>query len=370
MLHIQRLSCAPIHYRRVKGPDFMAQHRTSKNIAQTKLSLSERYRRLMNQFQPDDRVLVGIVADPDSLASAVALKRLLWRKVSSVTIACANQIRRPDNLTMVRLLKIPLENLTELDFSQYTRRIILDGQPSHNGAFDGFEPQVVIDHHPVVESTHKAEYVDIRPRYGANATIMTEYLRGGRIKPSTRLATALVYGIKNDTGDFQRPCLEQDVKAFQFLFPKANQAVLRKIEFSEMRLEDLKFLRHALDRMVRSKSTIFAHLGQVTSPDNLVQVADFLLKVDGIDFSAVSGIHDDSLVVILRNATFSANAGKTAKNAFADLGAGGGHKAMGRAEVPLSALAGNHALKDEKAMAHFVMRRVQHPLRGMKYNNP
>jgi hypothetical protein len=119
--------------------------------------------------------------------------------------------------------------------------------------------------------------------------MMTEYLQGAKIKPSPRLATALVYGIKNDTAGFQRPSLEEDVKAFKFLFPKATLSVMRKIEFSEMRVKDLEHLREALDRRVLRKHCMFAHMGEIKSPDNLVQIADFFLKVDIVDSSAVSG---------------------------------------------------------------------------------
>ena len=52
---------------------------TSYNVCYTKLL---RY----DQFVGDDNVLIVINADPDAIASAMAVKRLLWRKVSSVTI--------------------------------------------------------------------------------------------------------------------------------------------------------------------------------------------------------------------------------------------------------------------------------------------
>ena len=329
-----------------------------------KPSLPERYRRFLSHFKPEDRVLVGIVADPDSMASALALKRLLWRKVAAVTIGVANEISRPDNQVMVRLLKIPLEPLSELKPEDYTKRVIVDGQPEHNSQFSSLNAQVVIDHHPMVESSHKAEYVDIRPKYGANATILAEYLKGGRITPSSRLATALVFGIKNDTAGFQRPCLPEDVTAFQMLFPKANQSVLRKIEFSEMRFRDLDILRRALDRAEVKKNQLYVHLGQVDSPDNLVQMADFFLKIERVDFSVASGICQDILVVIFRNAAFFANAGTTAKNAFGNLGSAGGHKAAARAEIPLANLTGLVNPQDEKALGRFVIRRVQRPNHG------
>ena len=59
-------------------------------------------------FSPKDHVLITIDPDPDAIASALALKRLLWHKVQSTTIGMIRPIRRLNNLTMVRLLRLPL----------------------------------------------------------------------------------------------------------------------------------------------------------------------------------------------------------------------------------------------------------------------
>ena len=72
------------------------------------LSSSERLRRFYDLFSCENQVLVLINADPDAIASAMAVKRLLWRKVAGVSIAHVNIVKRPDNLTMIRLLGIVL----------------------------------------------------------------------------------------------------------------------------------------------------------------------------------------------------------------------------------------------------------------------
>ena len=69
-------------------------------------SNAERLRKLYEQFSPDDRVLIPISADPDSIGSAMAMKRLLWRKVAGVTISNINEVKRPDNRAMIRLLGV------------------------------------------------------------------------------------------------------------------------------------------------------------------------------------------------------------------------------------------------------------------------
>ena len=330
----------------------------SKKAAPTTRRPADLVKRLRARFESEDRVLIVIAADPDALASALAFKRLLWRRVANVTIAHVNLISRPDNLAMVRLLSIPLTPWKEVDPDAFSKKVMLDSQPHHHESFAGLKIDVIIDHHPVGDACNGCGFVDVRPRYGANSSILTEYLRGAGIKPSSRLATALTYGIKTDTASFGRPSLVEDVKAFQYLFPKANGSVLRKIEFSEMRLKDLALLHLALDRFVVRKHSMYAHLGEVASPDNLVQIADFFLRVDSVDTSAVSGVHQDKLVVIMRSAAYRTNVGKMAEDAFGDVGPAGGHKAMARAEIPVAAVKKSCKDASDEAMARFVMRRL------------
>ncbi|HVZ24318.1 MAG TPA: hypothetical protein VG871_24765, partial [Vicinamibacterales bacterium] len=50
-----------------------------------------------------------------------------------------------------------------------------------------------------------------------------------------------------------------------------------------------------------------------------------------------AGIVNDSLVMSVRNLGYSKNAGEFVRKHFADIGSAGGHRAMAKAVVPLSA---------------------------------
>ena len=173
-------------------------------------SHSENLQKLFDLFEPKDKALITIDADPDAMASAMALKRLLWHKVHSVTIAHFNDIVRFDNVTMVRLLKIPLVKLQQIDAQAFSKTLLVDSQPHHHEAFCDFHYDAVIDHHPIT-MTVEAPFVDIRPSYGATATMMTEYLRAAKIRPSKSLATALLFAIRVDTHNFELHAFEDDV---------------------------------------------------------------------------------------------------------------------------------------------------------------
>jgi len=318
---------------------------------------SERLRRLLGLFSREDRLLILINADPDAMASAMALKRLLWRKVSATTIAHVGTITRPDNLAMIRLVSLDLVPIQDADKGQFTRYAILDSQPNHHEGFKGIDFDIIVDHHP--DTGAKASFRDIRPYYGATCTIMTQYLRAAKIKPSAKLATALFYGIKTDTMNFQRKALIEDVDAFQFLFRHVNVHMAQRIEQAEMTLDYLKHYRTALEEMRVRRHRIQVHVGPVRNPAVCVSMADFFMKIHDIAWSIVSGTHQGRLIIIVRNDGVRKDGGKLLGEKFGHLGSAGGHKAMARAEIPLDNLEGLVDYRDGKALSRWIIRMMK-----------
>jgi nanoRNase/pAp phosphatase (c-di-AMP/oligoRNAs hydrolase) len=319
-------------------------------------SIPEKLRRFYDQFSGNDHVLIVINADPDAIASAMAVSRLLWRKVLNVTISHINTINRPDNLAMIRLLRVTLVPIKEIEADQFSRVVIVDSQPDHNEYMAALKPDVIIDHHP--DSGAKAPFLDIRPHYGATATILTEYLRATKIKPSTKLATGLYHGIKTDTNDFKGQTQIEDVRAFQYLFRHANIHLARKIEKADLRFNLLKYFKIALQNMRRRKGKVYIHLGNVVNPDICVLIADFFMRVNTVTWSIVSGVCDKKLTIIFRNDGIRKNAGKVAKEGFGKLGNAGGHKNMARAEIALNKLKEHVDTHDDNRLLSWIIGRT------------
>ncbi len=304
-------------------------------------SKKARLEALYNLFSSDDKVAIVIDPDPDALGAAWALKRILWRHVASSSIVAIRQIKRLNNISMVKLLKIPVTYYDDIDIDEFSKFVLVDGQPDHNDIFKSINFTTIIDHHPLTHQNNDEEnkiFIDIRPNYGSTSTIMTEYLKAAQIKPSKSLATALLYGIKTDTRNFERHTIEEDIKAFLNLYPLANHSVLTKIEISDISLEDLVFFEEALKRKKVHKNKILVYLGKVNSADILVIISEFFLKIYDISWSIAAGIVDESLIIIARSDGYRKNAGKTLTRYFGSLGTAGGHAAMARAEIPLNTL--------------------------------
>ncbi|GAB6145067.1 DHH family phosphoesterase [Desulfocicer niacini] len=295
----------------------------------------QRLEKLLALFSKENNVLIVINADPDAMACAMAVKRLLWRKVTSVTITYFNEMTRPDNLTMIRVLDLEMIHINEVDEKAFDRFVVVDSQPDHHECFAMFAYDAIIDHHPL--SCDSGKFNDIRPEYGACSSMMTEYLKSAGVKPSQKLATGLLMGIKTDTGGFRQAAME-DVRAFQYLYQFANTCLMARIEQAEFKETDLEFIGHAIKQRKIINHRVYAHTGKIENPDQCVIVADFFMRIESANWSIISGIYEEKLVIIMRNDGLRRSAGNTVKDAFSHIGSAGGHRTMARVEIQMTEL--------------------------------
>ncbi len=237
---------------------------------------------------------------------------------------------------MVQLLEIEVAQANRQVLESFDRIAMVDVQPPY---FNGRLPRadIVIDHHPGYTAGN-ASFEDVRVRYGATSTILTEYLISAQERVSERLATALLYGIKSDTLMLSRRVTEDDLQAFTYLYPLANYNLLRRIERPELPLSLRQELAaHAMERMTVRDELAMVHLGPVKRDDLIVQMADFCLQFHGAEWVAVSGKLGSNLVISVRNHGAGRSAGEVVRKLFGDIGSAGGHRNMAKAVIPLRA---------------------------------
>jgi nanoRNase/pAp phosphatase (c-di-AMP/oligoRNAs hydrolase) len=323
-----------------------------------------RVQRLREHFAPAERVLILMQddPDPDAIASALALKTLLGRTRSSATLATFGTITRPENRAMTRILEIDVEQVKPRAVDEYDMVAIVDAQPAFFEEALG-EVDLVIDHHPE-ETPVRAHLRDIRPSYGATATILIEYLRAADVKIRERLATALLYGIKADTQHLERGTIRKDMEAFAFVHAHANHNALRRIERPELPNAALDLLARGLTRRRLVAGVMFVHLGAVAYPELVAQFADFLLQVEGAEWSVVSGRVNGELHVSVRNVGYVRAAGDVVREAFGDLGGAGGHRSMAKAVVRLRDWRAAGLPTGEREMGEAITTRFLAGLRG------
>ena len=299
-------------------------------------------------------VIIYSNPDPDALASALALKKILETKKRAVNIGYTGAIGRPENASMIRQLKIPASPVSELEAAQSDIIALVDSQPRFFTDFRLPRCDIVIDHHPITGRI-PAGFADIRPDYQSTSSIMTEYLRAAGLRLTKNLASALFYGIKTDTRHFIDDLGQGDLEAVRWLRGKADRDIVQQIEFSQFSWEGLDYFTIALARKRFVKGVMFSHLGPVPFFDVCVQVADFFIRVENVSWAMVTGVVGDTLVIVFRNDGLKKDAGFLARTAFGNIGSAGGHKSMGRAEIRQDALPVGLLLSNNRGVEEFVL---------------
>jgi nanoRNase/pAp phosphatase (c-di-AMP/oligoRNAs hydrolase) len=302
-----------------------------------------RTQRLFNEvrthFAAAERIAILLQddPDPDAIGSGLALRQVLGRNKQTAPLVTFGRVTRPENIAMVKLLEIEMERVNERTLRKFDRVAVVDLQPPHL-AHPPEEVDLVIDHHPE-QFNYRSRIKDIRPGYGATSSILLEYLRCADAVIGTRLATAMLYGIKSDTFLLTRDANEWDVEAFSYLYPLANQNLMRRIERPELPPAALDALSVALKNRKVIDKVAFVHLGRVERDDLIPQIADFSLQFEGIEWACVSGIFEMNYIISVRNVGYVRAAGRVVKDAFSEIGSAGGHASMAKAIIPLSKIA-------------------------------
>lgn len=291
--------------------------------------------------------------DPDAIASSAALQWILEATVGLRShIAYRGIIGRAENKALVRYLGHPLtllasEQLTSLPIA------LVDTQPGAGNNVDvaSLDIALVFDHHPLREETSIARFVDVRPEVGSTSTILTEYCQAvDKVLPSS-IVTALFYGIKTDTMGLGREAAPEDVAAYFYLQSRIDVKALGEIERAQVPPEYFKGLVAALrSAQVYDDKLIISTLEEMQRPDLPAEIADLLLRMQGINWVICMGVYKDDLMLSVRT-NKRQGAGRLIQDVVGALGSAGGHGTMSAGQIPLDG-------RDPQALFNHLERRA------------
>lgn len=266
--------------------------------------------------------------DPDSLAGAAALKHLLLKTTGQeAVIAYGGMIGRGENRTMAIELEIDAVHFDQIDADQFQVICMVDTQPgTGNNSFPDNRPvHLVIDHHPRREATDTCRWVDVREDYGASATILLEYLLANDVSFGTRLATILFYAIKSETQDLGRDWVRADREAYLYLLPLANNRILYRVTHPKVPRDYYFSYNRAIENSRIYDDLLVFNLYRVDNADIVAEMADFLLRMEGVELVLGMGHDGTDVFLSLRTSQPEINAGSLIRTLMADLGTAGGH---------------------------------------------
>jgi nanoRNase/pAp phosphatase (c-di-AMP/oligoRNAs hydrolase) len=274
--------------------------------------------------------------DPDSLAAAMSLERLMESQLgASVTLTHGGIVGRAQNRAMVDTLKLPLVPAERVEPDEFDAIALVDSQPEtgNNSLPPGHRIDIVVDHHPPRAGSARAAWCDIRPELGATSTIVFEYLRARHVPLDAPLATAVFFALRTETRDLGRESTEAERQAYLELVPMVDHSMLYRMTHPKVPREHFA----ALDRALRSAQVfgdlVAVNLGTLGYPDLVAEIADLMLAYEGARYVLCMGQYDGSAYLSLRTEATDARAGSVMRQIVSTDGAAGGHGTMAGARL-------------------------------------
>jgi len=291
-------------------------------------------------------ILIHRSPDPDSIASAAALRAIAESRDVDADIVYEGEIGHQENRAFVNLLGIELVPAEEVDTEEYDTLALVDhakaGEPLPEADVD-----IVIDHYEH-DHEHDAAFTDIRPNVSATSTILTKYIQELDIALDEEVATALLYGIRAETLDFKRDTTPADLTAAAYLYPFADHDTLEQVESPSMSPETLDVLAEAIRNREVQGSHLVSNAGFIRDRDALAQAAQHLLNLEGITTTAVFAIAEDTIYLAARSKDIRMDIGKVLEDAFEDIGETAGHSTDASVEIPLGIFTGIEVSEDNR----------------------
>lgn len=287
--------------------------------------------------------------DPDNIASSIALAYMANQFEIQVTIIHFDQISHHENRALVKKLDLDFEQYSDqFDYTSYDYFAINDSQ---NAELPFKLPAtckllVFVDHHKRLGEMD-GEFVDIRENVGSTSAIYGEYLAhsafnfNGDSSEHTKIATALMHGIRSDTDNFVN-ATEKDYSASEFLSKFVDKDLLELISRQSIPAKTMDLTQIALQRKDIRSTYMFSGVGFVREEDRdgIGQCADYLLHREGIDTVVVYGVVGGEFIDgSLRTKSHVLDPDKWIKDIFGKdqhgVYYGGGRKDKGGFQIPL-----------------------------------
>ncbi len=272
--------------------------------------------------------------DPDALASAAALHLLLQKKWGiHGQIAFSGEVSRAENKELLRRLRFRWHRMDDMRRVPRLKKIpciLIDTAPwSRNVTIPHFaHPIAVFDHHqhPKWQDTKHAKiFADIRGGAGATTTIAFDYLKRAGIEVPRWLAAIMVYAIASETLDLSRDYEEADREAYLELAARADHRIIGRIRHAPLPRLYFGHLSEAIENARQAGPVVFTHLESVEQPEIVAEIADMLMRMEGVRWSFCTANINDRVYVSIRSRQRGARCSRLLRSAIGANGSAGGH---------------------------------------------
>lgn len=148
-----------------------------------------------------------------------------------------------------------------------------------------------------------------------------------------------MFAIRTDTLDFLRGATPAEYAAAGYLHTHADQELIRQLSTPSVTGGTLDAIATAIDNRWINGAVLISHVGRTTERDALPQAVDYLVRLEGIQTAIVFGLVENAIHASARSPDPRVHVGNVLREAFKDVGSGGGHHDVAGGEIPLGIFA-------------------------------
>ena len=281
--------------------------------------------------QPGRRLTIYTRKNPDSdsLASSLALKRIAEHYNIDAGIYYTGTIQ---NRTLINVLGDDVTETPAISLSQDFNAFV-DLLPTELPG-ENLNPTIVIGHTLGNTEKIRCAYQDIRTTE-TTSSIMIEYLKKLGVAIDKRLATLLLYAIRDKTKALVTNFTLPDLESYWFIHKYVDMEMLNRLEHPSARLETFEDLTRAIGNKIIKGASLFTTVGYVKDPGTLPKVCKYMLDIEGISTSLVLAINATKIYVYAESKNMELNMKNILRKAFGEWGEVTGGPFNANTSIPL-----------------------------------
>jgi len=301
-----------------------------------------RARRLLRVLEHKKNILITthLHPDPDALGSSQALLHLLRQRLphAKVSMSIKGVIGGGVNATFARLSDLELVPWDDEKLGDYDAYILLDTQPisAYCPLPKSIQPTAVIDHHRGRHRNPHGPFSDIRTEVGATSSIIFSYFMELEESISPKLGATLLFAIESDLAGAAGAPGDLDNLALSSLTLIADTRMLYQMRYVDLPQSYYTSYAAALNNALYFDNAIMSHIDVIDSLEKPAVMADFLLRFDAVQWSLVTGVHENKLIMSLRTSSKMLSAVDVIRKLTRNIGEGGGHRLKAGGYIPLA----------------------------------
>jgi nanoRNase/pAp phosphatase (c-di-AMP/oligoRNAs hydrolase) len=310
--------------------------------AEMKFRGRPRARRLLKILEGKNNILITthLHPDPDALGSSQALLYLLRKKLpkANVSMSIKGNIGGGINANFARLSNLDLVPWDDDKLKEYDAYVLLDTQPvsAYCPLPRNIDPTAVIDHHRGRHRKPHCPFCDIRIDVGATSSIIFSYFMELEENISPALGASLLFSIESDLAGAAGTPGELDNLALSSLTLIADTHKLYQMRYVDLPQSYYISYAAALSHASYYDNAIMSHIDVIDSLEKPAVMADFLLRFDAVQWSLVTAVHENKLIMSLRTSSKNLSAVDVIRKLIRNMGEGGGHRLKAGGYIPLA----------------------------------